>query len=73
MFSLKSKHLKYTVYFDEKLGSLGSGLNLLEEVKKINHCFYKNVFTRELVGKMQTHTGVEKLSPEQSKEKKHIK
>lgn len=56
MFSLKSKRLKNTVCFDKNLGSLGSALNLLEG-KKINHCFYKNVFTRDLVRKMQTYAG----------------
>lgn len=47
MFSLKPKHLKNDVYFGKNLGSMGSVLNLLEG-REINHCFYKNVFTREL-------------------------
>lgn len=47
MFSWKSNHLKNGVYFDKNLGRMGSVLNLLEG-REINHCFYKNVFTREL-------------------------
>jgi len=70
MFSSKSKHLKNTVCFDKNLGSLGSVLNLLEG-EKINHCLYKNVFTRELGRKMQTYVGgVEKLSSDREKKYK---
>lgn len=53
---IEIKTFENTVCFDKNLGSLGSALNLLEG-KKINHCFYKNVFTRDLVRKMQTYAG----------------
>lgn len=46
MFSLKSKHLKNSVYFAKNLGIVPVS-NLLEG-RGINHCFYKNVFTRKL-------------------------
>lgn len=46
MLSLKSKHLKNSVYFDKNLGIIPV-LSLLEG-RETNHCFYKNVFTRKL-------------------------
>lgn len=72
MFSLKPKHLKNDVYFGKNLGSMGSVLNLLEG-REINHCFYKNVFTRELEKCKHMQGGVEKCSLDRCREKKYIK